>query len=349
LLMILLLAVGLTFTLNRLVLTPIKKINSALFQAITSKDAVLHNPVEGLRDEFEEVALSIVALSARLSGDVQLISESRAQLQVEKEKTEVALSDLKLTQEALLHSEKQASLGSLVSGVAHEVNTPLGIIITSVTCMSDLVQKIEQDLQDNKLSRQLLQDRMSQLREAVDLITHNADRASLLVTNFKLLAKEQTSEAARWFNLTALLREVVHSQLANLQQANIQILMDLEADVQLNSIPGLFNQLVCALLNNVIHHAYPSGMGGNCCLKLQVVGDELLLSCIDYGIGISQEQQKHVFDPFFTTKLGSGTSGLGLAIVYRIVRSNLGGSISVKSQLKEGTCFEIRFPRNLLP
>ncbi len=104
LLMILLLAVGLTFTLNRLVLTPIKKINSALFQAITSKDAVLHNPVEGLRDEFEEVALSIVALSARLSGDVQLNSESRAQLQVEKEKTEVALSDLKLTQEALLHS-----------------------------------------------------------------------------------------------------------------------------------------------------------------------------------------------------------------------------------------------------
>ncbi|MDZ7903534.1 MAG: HAMP domain-containing sensor histidine kinase [Rheinheimera sp.] len=125
--------------------------------------------------------------------------------------------------------------------------------------------------------------------------------------------------------------------------------MDLEADVQLNSIPGLFNQLVCALLNNVIQHAYPSGIGGNCCLKLQSVGDELLLSCIDNGIGISQEQQKHVFDPFFTTKLGSGTSGLGLAIVYRIVRSNLGGSISVKSQLKEGTCFEIRFPRNLLP
>lgn len=349
LLMILLLAVGLTFTLNRLVLTPIKKINSALFQAITSKDTVLHNPVEGLRDEFEEVALSIVALSARLSGDVQLISESRAQLQIEKEKTEAALNDLKHTQEALLHSEKQASLGSLVSGVAHEVNTPLGIIITSVTCMSDLVRKIEQDLQDNKLSRQVLQDRMSQLREAVDLITHNADRASLLVTNFKLLAKEQTNEAAREFNLTTLLREVVHSQMANLQQANIQVLLDLEADVQLNSIPGLFNQLVCALLNNVIQHAYPSGIGGNCCIKLQSVGDELLLSCIDNGIGISQEQQKHVFDPFFTTKLGSGTSGLGLAIVYRIVRSNLGGSISVKSQLKEGTCFEIRFPRNLLP
>ncbi len=348
LLMILLLAVGLTFTLNRLVLTPIKKINNALFQAITSKDKVLHNPVEGLRDEFEEVALSIVALSARLSGDVQLISESRAQLQVEKERTEAALNDLKHTQEALLHSEKQASLGSLVSGVAHEVNTPLGIIITSVTCMSDLVGKIEQDLQHNKLSRQLLQDRMSQLKEAVELITHNADRASLLVTNFKLLAKEQTNESARWFNLSSLLREVVQSQMASLQRANIQMLLDLEADLQLNSIPGLFNQLVCALLNNVIQHAYPSGLGGTCCLKLQAIGEELVLSCIDHGIGLSPEQQKHVFDPFFTTKLGSGTSGLGLAIVYRIVRSNLGGTIIVKSQLKEGTCFEIRFPRNPL-
>jgi signal transduction histidine kinase len=347
-LMLFLLALGLTFTLNRLVLKPIKKINSALFQAIISKDTVVHNPVEGLRDEFEEVALSIVALSARLSGDVKLISESRAQLQQEKEKTEVALNDLKLTQEALLHSEKQASLGSLVSGVAHEVNTPLGIIITSVTCMSDLVFKIEQDLKDNKLSRQVLQDRMGQLHEAVDLITHNSDRASSLVTNFKLLAKEQTNESARWFNLSALLREVVQSQQGILQQAHVQVLMDFAADVQLNSIPGLFNQLVCALLNNVVQHAYPSGMGGICCLKLQSFDDELILSCTDEGIGISQEQQKHVFDPFFTTKLGSGTSGLGLAIVYRIVRSNLGGSIRVKSQLKEGTCFEIRFPRHFL-
>lgn len=345
LLMILLLAIGLTFTLNRLVLAPIQKINKALFQAITNKDTILHNPVEGLRDEFEEVALSIVALSARLSGDVKLISESRAQLQQEKEKTDAALNDLKITQEALLHSEKQASLGSLVSGVAHEVNTPLGIIITSVTCMSDVLQKVEHDLNENKLSRQVLQDRMAQLTEAVALITHNADRASLLVTNFKLLAKEQTNESARWFNLTALLREVVNSQYGNLQQANIQVLMDFEADVELNSIPGLFNQIVCALLNNVIQHAYPSGMGGTCCLKLESVGDELILSCIDQGIGISKEQQKHVFDPFFTTKLGSGTSGLGLAIVYRIVRSNLGGNIRVTSQLKEGACFEIRFPR----
>lgn len=346
LLMLVLLAFGLTFTLNRLVLKPIQKINKALLEAIVSKDKILQNPVEGLRDEFEEVALSVVALSARLSGDVQLILESREQLQIEKEKTESALNDLKITQEALLHSEKQASLGSLVSGVAHEVNTPLGIIITSVTCMSDVVNKIEQDLEDNKLSRQLLQERMAQLHEAVDLITHNADRASLLITNFKLLAKEQTSESARWFNLSVLLREVVQSQQASLQQANIQILLDFEPNVQLNSIPGLFNQVISALLNNVVQHAYPSGIGGMCRLQLHSIDDELILSCIDYGVGIPHEQQKHVFDPFFTTKLGAGTSGLGLAIVYRIVRSNLGGVITVKSQLKEGTCFEIRFPRN---
>ena len=168
----------------------------------------------------------------------------------------------------------------------------------------------------------------------------------MLITNFKLLAKEQTSESARWFNLSVLLREVVQSQQAGLQQANIQILLDFEPNVQLNSIPGLFNQVISALLNNVVQHAYPSGIGGMCRLQLQSFDDELILSCIDYGVGIPQEQQKHVFDPFFTTKLGAGTSGLGLAIVYRIVRSNLGGVITVKSQLKEGTCFEIRFPRN---
>ncbi len=343
-LMLVLLAVGLSFALNRLVLLPIKKINSALFQAITSKDSILQNPVEGLRDEFEEVALSIVALSARLSGDLQLISESRQQLLQEKDKTEAALTHLKITQEALLQSEKQASLGSLVSGVAHEVNTPLGIIITSVTCMSDIVKKINEDLTSSKLSRQQLQDRIAQLQEAISLITHNADRASLLITNFKLLAKEQTSEAARPFNLSELIREIVISQQRQLAEANVIVFMDIETDLFIESIPGLFNQILCALLNNVAHHAYPMSLGGSCCIELKKEADDLVLRCKDQGVGISVEQQKHVFDPFFTTKLGSGTNGLGLAIVYRIVRSNLGGQIAVHSQMNEGTCFEIRFP-----
>jgi len=290
------------------------------------------------------VALSIVALSARLSGDLQLISESRQQLLQEKDKTEAALTHLKITQEALLQSEKQASLGTLVSGVAHEVNTPLGIIITSVTCMSDIVKKINEDLTNSKLSRQQLQDRIAQLQEAISLITHNADRASLLITNFKLLAKEQTSEAARVFNLSALIREIVMSQQRQLADTNITVLMAIETELFIQSIPGLFNQLLCALLNNVAQHAYPNSRGGSCCIELKKEADDFVLRCKDAGVGISVEQQKHVFDPFFTTKLGSGTNGLGLAIVYRIVSSNLKGQIAVHSQMNEGTCFEIRFP-----
>lgn len=139
------------------------------------------------------------------------------------------------------------------------------------------------------------------------------------------------------------------SQQRQLADANVTVTMELEPNVCIESIPGLFNQLLCALLNNVAHHAYPQHCGGNCTVELSLDGNEVVLRCKDEGIGISPEQQKHVFDPFFTTKLGSGTSGLGLAIVYRIVRSNLGGQITVHSQINEGTCFEIRFPCDQLP
>lgn len=344
LIMLVLLAIGLTFTLHLLVLRPLCKLHHALIEAIQNKSETVQNPLLGLHDEFEEVAAGMVALSDRLSGDMQQILQSRTALMAAKEKTEQALLDLKQTQEALLQSEKQASLGALVSGVAHEVNTPLGIIVTSITCMHEQLRRIHQDMTVGKLTKQVLQDNVSSLLEAAELITHNADRASQLVTNFKLLAKEQSTEAERSFDLSAYLTEVLQSLQPQLAKAQIELRAQVQPNISLVSMPGLFHQLMSAMISNVIQHAYPHGEIGYCRVELYRQDQLLILACSDGGHGIDPEQQKHVFDPFYTTQLGAGTSGLGLAIVHRIVRSNLHGHISVHSQPPEGTRFEIQIP-----
>ena len=243
-----------------------------------------------------------------------------------------------------MQSEKQASLGALVSGVAHEVNTPLGIIVTSITCMHEQLRRIQQDMTVGKLTKQVLQDNVGSLLEAAELITHNADRASQLVTNFKLLAKEQSTEAERSFDLSAYLTEVLQSLQPQLTKAGIELQAQILPNISLVSMPGLFHQLMSAMVLNVIQHAYPKGEGGFCRVELYRQDQYLILACSDGGHGIDPEQQKHVFDPFYTTQLGTGTSGLGLAIVHRIVRSNLRGHISVQSREQEGTRFEIQIP-----
>lgn len=344
LIMLVLLAIGLTFTLHLLVLRPLCKLHHALIEAIQNKSETVQNPLLGLHDEFEEVAAGMVALSDRLSGDMQQILQSRTALLAAKEKTEQALQHLKQTQEALLQSEKQASLGALVSGVAHEVNTPLGIIVTSITCMHEQLRRIQQDLSVGKLTKQVLQNNVGSLLEAAELITHNADRASQLVSNFKLLAKEQSTEAERNFDLSAYLTEVLQSLQPQLAKAHIELKAQVQPNIWLVSMPGLFHQLLSAMLANVIQHAYPDGTQGYCRVELYRQDQILILACSDGGQGIQPEQQKHVFDPFYTTRLGVGTSGLGLAIVHRIVRSNLHGQIKVISQQQEGTRFEIQIP-----
>lgn len=343
-LLILILAAGLSLALSKLVLQPLRKLNAALTAAVNSQDGIVHNPLSGLEDEFEEVAVSIAGLSGRLSGDIKTISQAKADLQAEKERTEQALNHLKHTQEALLQSEKQASLGSLVAGVAHEVNTPLGVVVTSITCINDMVQQLLKDTEAGTLTKIALVGQLEKLSEATHLIINNTNRASQLINNFKLLSQEQHGEAQRWFNLSSYVQDVVTSMQEQLAAHKIKLQLQIEPDIVLSSMPGLYAQLVSSLLSNVMEHAFPSGQGGNCLLRLALHTHEVCLSCSDQGVGIAAELQKRVFDPFYTSKLGVGSSGLGMAIAYRIVKFNLKGDIQVHSVEQQGTTFDIRIP-----
>jgi len=342
LILLLLMSLALWLAFNKLVLSPLHKLKKSLDQAAVSPEGMLNNPLLGLADEYEEVAHSIVVLSRRLANDVNMIKQTNQQLQISKEQTEQALTELKSAQNALLQSEKQAALTMLVAGVAHEVNTPLGIIITGSSCIEEELKQLEQDFRCNMLTKSGFSQRVSTMSEAVSLIRHNSDRADALIRNFKLLAQGQSDESVRWFNLTAYLHDVLKS--AQLTWPQLTIMDELAPDVQYKAVPGLFHQLLWALLENVITHAYPNQQAGRCLIRLSRHVDGIELTCRDYGEGIAPDDLTKVFDPFFTTKFGSGSNGLGLSIAYRIATKNLNGRIAADSQVGAGSCLTILLP-----
>lgn len=342
LILLVLMAFALWLAFRKLVLTPLHKLKTSLDQAAVSQEGVLNNPLSGLADEYEDVAQSIVVLSQRLANDVNLIRQKNHQLLESKEQIERALTDLKDTQNALLQSEKQAALTMLVAGVAHEVNTPLGIIITGSSCIEEELHQLEQDFRTNKLTKTLFSQRIVVMTEAAALIHNNSDRAAALIKSFKQLAQGQNDESVRWFNLSAYLHEVAIA--AQHQWPQLQLSIDFAADIQYKAVPGLFHQLLWALLENVAVHAYPEQQHGACLLTLRLQGNAIALSCRDYGNGIAEDSLGKVFDPFYTTKFGSGSNGLGLSIAYRIATTNLHGQITVESHAGAGSCFSVLLP-----
>lgn len=343
LILLMLMSLALWWAFNKLVLSPLHKLKKSLDQAAVSPEGMLHNPLSGLADEYEDVAQSIVVLSRRLANDVNMIKQTNQQLQCSKEQTEQALTELKNAQNALLQSEKQAALTMLVAGVAHEVNTPLGVIITGSSCIEEELKQLEQDFRCNSLTKSGFSQRIGIMNEAVSLIRHNSDRAAALVRNFKLLAQGQSDESVRWFNLTAYLRDVLTA--AQLAWPQLTLIGEFAADVQYKAVPGLFHQLLWALLENVTVHAYPQQQAGRCLIRLRQLDTGIELSCRDYGEGIAPEALSKVFDPFFTTKFGSGSNGLGLSIAYRIATKNLNGRIEVDSHPGAGSCLTILLPK----
>lgn len=344
LVMNLLLASVLVLTLSKMVLVPLHKLNQALSSAISSRDGRVDNPLVGLHDEFEDVAKNIELLASRLAEDVNIIRASQQQSQRERDKAEQALLSLRHTQDALIQSEKLASLGAMVAGVAHEVNTPVGVVITSSTCSLELLTDLQTAVQNNQLSRQHLIDTIAILLDSANLIYSNAQRAANLIDNFKLVAQDQSVEGERRFELGAYLKDTLHSLQNLIDNSKVRVSVAFEPNLWLETSPGLFSQILTNLLSNVIHHAYPGRSEGWCHLSLKREHDELVLRCQDGGRGIASHLQNKIFDPFFTTSLGHGSSGLGLAIVFRIVHVNLRGQISVHSELDHGTEFIIRFP-----
>ncbi|MFM9437802.1 signal transduction histidine kinase [Janthinobacterium sp. CG_23.3] len=257
-----------------------------------------------------------------------------------------ALTALREAQSELVRQEKLASLGRLVAGVAHEINTPLGICVTAT---SHLVQELKLT-REEMAAGELNEDGLNQFFDIIDqtlrIMTTNTQRAAALVRSFKQVAVDQSSDNIRHFNLNNYLGEVLLSLQPKLKGKPIEVVVDCPADMELDSFPGAVSQIVTNMVVNSLVHGFPQDMPGTIRIAARYDGDCVRLDYGDDGAGMDAATLGQLFDPFFTTKRGSGGSGLGAHILYNLVTGALGGSVKADSAPGRGLQYQLRFPRS---
>lgn len=296
--------------------------------------------------QLEEERRRLEEANIELKNREAIIAVQRDQLATQVVELEEAQRRLIETQDSLVQAEKMASLGGLVAGVAHELNTPMGIAVTAGTHLRDCVDGLDQAVAGNRLTRSQLADYQQTLRDTASLILSNVSRAAELVQSFKQVAVDQASAERRPFNLQAYIDEVLLSLAPRLRQEPHQIRVDCPPNLMMDSYPGALSQILTNLLINALVHAFPDHRPGLITIQASDMGDDLLeLVFADDGKGVPPEYQDRLFDPFFTTNRAHGGSGLGLHIVYNLVTQTLRGAIRVQSEPGQGTRFTITMPR----
>lgn len=255
-----------------------------------------------------------------------------------------ALDQLRQTQAELIQSAKLASLGALVAGVAHELNTPVGNALMAVTTLAERQRDLDNAVASG-LSRSALQSYLETAHEALDLLERNLTRTADLICGFKQVAVDQASEQRRSFGLHQLLHEIFLAMSPTLRQSPYQFLNQIESSIEMDSFPGPLGQVFMNLISNALQHAFAGRTHGQMLVRAQLQGNGWVsLRFADDGAGIAEQHLARVFDPFFTTRLGQGGSGLGLNISHNIVTGILGGRIEVRSRPGQGTEFLIELP-----
>ncbi len=255
-----------------------------------------------------------------------------------------ALDNLKQTQNQLVEAQKMAALGGLVAGVAHEINTPIGIGVTSASLLTQKTDELQSLYQQGKMKRSDLDKYLSTAVQSSDLVLTNLNRAAQLIKSFKQVAIDQSVEESRVFTVKPYLADVLHSLEPKLNETSHTINLEGDPGLELDSYPGIFSQIITNLIMNSLMHAYTPEAQGMMTIHFSQEADQFQLTYQDDGNGIPPDHVSKIFDPFFTTKRGRGGSGLGLHIIYNLVTQKLGGTITCESTVDVGTTFFINIP-----
>lgn len=273
------------------------------------------------------------------------LREIQSKLEYSNKQLSVLLEDLKNTQAQLVQSEKMAALGELVSSIAHEVNTPLGIGLTGSTHLVDEVNKVETLYQEQQMGRDDFELFLKNSHNISELIEANLRKAFSLIKNFKTMAVDQASGERRSFNLKEYTEDILSNLNPKLKKTRHTITINCSNELSVHSYPGYYSQIITNLVMNSIKHAFEEDTLGEINIGLNESSNHVLLKFSDNGNGIPEKVQKHIFEPFFTTKRHEGGSGLGLHIVYSIVVNKLKGKVWCESEVGKGTSFMIEFPK----
>lgn len=278
-----------------------------------------------------------VDISSRKRAEAELLELNRTL----EDKVEQRTQKLKEMQAYLVESEKMAALGTLVAGVAHEVNTPIGVSVTAASHLTDIAQELLELYRKNDRDEELVETLLSDVEKASRIIVKNLNQAGHLIQSFKQLSADQSLEPQREFELGKYLDEILISISPTYKRSNVRIVTRYSEKLVINGWPGAFTQIVTNLVMNSMQHAFLPGEEGQIDIELSAKGSGFLIIFRDNGHGMQKQVLEKIFDPFFTTKRSSGGTGLGLSIVYTIVTQRYRGSIYCESEPEKGTTFFI--------
>lgn len=287
-------------------------------------------------------------LRARVATQLNL-KNARDEIAVARDQAEAALAKLQATQEQLVQAEKLAALAGLVAGIAHEINTPVGIAVTAASTLEEETAKLRAAVDAGQAKRSHVTAYLDIAAESARLISGHCQRAGELIQSFKKMAVDQTSDERRHLDLGQYLTDVVRSLGPELKKTRASLSVECPAGLGVETFPGALSQIITNLVMNAVIHGLGNGQTEGritisvTCNKSGVIE----LRHADSGKGVPEHLVSRIFEPFFTTRRGSGGSGLGLGVVHNLVTRSLQGSIHHEQTPGGGATFVIRFPARI--
>lgn len=364
-----LLAWLITLRLRRYIMSPIDQLVDSLQEVARDKDYSMRLPEASLH-ELERLSSSFNTMLERIQQHIrrqELAEQQASQLNTELERQvaqrTAALRDanqellntlekLHQYQRQLVEAEKMSSLSDMVAGIAHEVNTPVGLAITSTSILQDKLESMRSKFAERQITSQQFEDFLQATDENLQLISRNIKRTADLITRFGQLAMDQFAEDPREFELNSFVTDVVaslHNRFPQLDEHQIDV--ECPAAMVVCSRPGPLTQILMQLVQNSLQHAFAERDHGHIRIQFEVITAKLeeqpthlKITYADDGEGIPEQIGRRIFDPFVTSKRGLGATGLGLHLVYNLVNQLLEGHIEYETQLNAGTTFLIEIP-----
>jgi len=274
----------------------------------------------------------------------ELVEARTVELNASNKELQDNISILRETQGQLVQAEKMASLGGLVAGFSHEVNTPLGVGVTSASSIQEDINGLRNKFESGEMKRSDLEKFLKRSARGCDILLRNLQRASELIRGFKQVAVDQSSDAWRNIQLHEYVDEIILSLRPKWKNTQVKLLNECDPDLAIYSHPGAIYQILSNLIINALIYAFDEVQQGQIQVRAKLQDGFVHLDLSDNGNGIPDEHKKNIFDPFYTTRRGSGGSGLGLHIVYNLITGTLKGNIEFSSKASQGTTFHIVFP-----
>ena len=333
-----------SLSLSRKILKPILSLASVAKDVAQTKDY----SVRVSHREKNEITTLYNAFNILLKDTESLTNNLESRVELRTKELVNSLETIKLTQAQLIESEKMAALGSLVSGLAHEVNTPLGNALTGGSIISHESKNLLNQVNMGTLKKSTLVDGLEALDESAKSLHVSLSRAAGLIRSFKRISIDQNVEEQQKFNLYEYVESIVTTFSTKLRRKRIAVHIDGNKELEIKSFPGTYAQILTNLIQNSIFHGFSNSIvDAKIVIHFEVIDEFILLTYEDNGEGMDEEIKDVAFEPFTTTKRNAGGTGLGLNILYNLVSQKLGGTINLTSKKNSGVHYKIKLPLHL--